>query len=174
MHGELQTPPNFQGLREEEPIMVYKRNLPHWRQTNATYFVTFRLNDSIPAHLLRELKARREDWERENPEPRTPSQLEELSQLLTRKQERWLDQGHGSCLLEVPQHQEILADALSYFDTAALGGAVEARYELSAYVIMPNHVTSSFARSMQQDIRWKRSCRAGSAILPGRSTRPET
>ena len=36
-------PPGFQGLRADIPIVIYRRNLPHWRQVGASYFVTFRL-----------------------------------------------------------------------------------------------------------------------------------
>ena len=40
-------PPGFQGLRTDIPVTVYYRHLPHWRQDGATYFVTFRLADSL-------------------------------------------------------------------------------------------------------------------------------
>ena len=55
-------PPGFQGLREDLPMTVYCRHLPHWRQDGATYFVTFRLADSLPQSKLRELEAIKREW----------------------------------------------------------------------------------------------------------------
>ena len=36
--------------------------LPHWRQPGCTYFVTFRLNDSIPLGIVREIEYERHQW----------------------------------------------------------------------------------------------------------------
>ena len=43
---------------------MYQRHLPHWRQDGATYFVTFRLADSLPQSKLDELKALKAEWEK--------------------------------------------------------------------------------------------------------------
>lgn len=51
----LSAPPEFQGLRDDLPLTVYFRHLPHWRQEGATYFVTFRLIDALPKAKLHEL-----------------------------------------------------------------------------------------------------------------------
>jgi hypothetical protein len=56
----LPPPPGFQGLHPDQPITVYQRHLPHWRQDGATYFVTFRLADSLPQSKLDELAALKE------------------------------------------------------------------------------------------------------------------
>ena len=50
-----EAPPGFQGLHSDIPVTFYYRHLPHWRQDGATYFVTFRLADSLPQMKLREL-----------------------------------------------------------------------------------------------------------------------
>jgi len=47
MTWNLDPPPGFQGLHPERPVTIYERHLPHWRQPGATYFVTFRLADSL-------------------------------------------------------------------------------------------------------------------------------
>lgn len=47
------------------------RNLPHWRQTGRTYFVTFRLGDSLPADKLRELQIERAQFIESHPQPWT-------------------------------------------------------------------------------------------------------
>ena len=40
--------PQFVAFDETRAVRIYKRDLPHWRQEQATYFVTFRLGDSLP------------------------------------------------------------------------------------------------------------------------------
>jgi len=35
-------------LRPYDELHIHRGNLPHWRQTNVTYFVTTRLADSMP------------------------------------------------------------------------------------------------------------------------------
>ncbi|HSG71752.1 MAG TPA: hypothetical protein VLA12_15120, partial [Planctomycetaceae bacterium] len=44
----LPAPPGFRGMHPDLPVRIYRRHLPHWRQEGATYFLTFRLADSIP------------------------------------------------------------------------------------------------------------------------------
>ena len=58
----LPPPPGFQGLHPDKPVTVYVRHLPHWRQEGATYFVTFRLHDSLPQSKLQELDRVRHLW----------------------------------------------------------------------------------------------------------------
>ncbi len=45
--------------------------------------------------------------------------------------EKWLDEGMGSCLLKKPSFAALLTGAMHHFDGQ--------RYELGAYVVMPNH-----------------------------------
>gem|GEM_PF-1756954 len=63
MTFNLDPPPGFRGLDPDQPIEIYKRNLPHWRQTGATYFVTFCLGDALPGSKKSQLKSMRRDWE---------------------------------------------------------------------------------------------------------------
>lgn len=56
--------PEFQPFNPEGEMRVYVRNLPHWRQAGATYFVTFRQDDSIPQSVLAEWLDIRERWYR--------------------------------------------------------------------------------------------------------------
>ncbi len=44
-------------------------NLPHWRQDGTTYFVTFRLADSLPKTKLRQWTLERNEWLERNPKP---------------------------------------------------------------------------------------------------------
>jgi putative transposase len=124
--------PGFQGLHPDKPVTMYLRHLPHWRQEGATYFVTFRLNDSLPRGKLDELDQLRRDWEQRHPPPRTDRDYEQLSLETMRRVESWLDQGLGSCRLKDAEAASLVVEALHHFD--------EARYELGSYVVMPNHV----------------------------------
>jgi putative transposase len=128
----LPPPPGFQGLREDKPLEIYVRHLPHWRQEGATYFVTFRLSDSLPQVKLDELANRRREWEQRYPPPWGKEALERLAREHATYVEKWLDQGMGSCLLKEPTFALYLTEAMHHFDGE--------RYELDAYVVMPNHV----------------------------------
>jgi hypothetical protein len=69
--SNLPSPPGFQGLHPDKPVTTYVRHLPHWRQGGATYFVTFRLGDSLPQSKLDELDQMRREWEQQHPPPRS-------------------------------------------------------------------------------------------------------
>lgn len=136
----LDPPPGFRGLDPHEPIKFYKRHLPHWRQEGATYFVTFRLSDSLPQEKLDELKQIRLEWQREldskiatfeASEAEQKAAWEKLARITLEKSERWLDEGMGSCVLRDPGSRRILSDSFHFFDGK--------RYEMGSYVIMPNH-----------------------------------
>jgi putative transposase len=127
----LPPPPGFQGLHPDKPVGAYTRHLPHWRQDGATYFVTFRLGDSLPQAKLEELDEFRREWERLHPEPRSNVEQEEIAKAVMERVERWLDQGMGSCVLKEARFAAILTQAMHHFDGI--------RYELDAYVVMPNH-----------------------------------
>jgi REP element-mobilizing transposase RayT len=128
----LPPPPGFWGLREDLPLTVYVRHLPHWRQDGATYFVTFRLSDSLPRSKLDELNSLRTEWVQRHPQPDTGAAREDLMRRVMTRVEKWLDQGLGSCWLREPEAAECVAQAMHYFDGD--------RYELGCYAIMPNHV----------------------------------
>lgn len=130
-HWNLPASPGFQGLRDDLPLRVYYRHLPHWRQAGATYFVTFRLADSLPRAKLQELAFHREEWKGRVRRP-TAEQWDAYSREAMQKVEVWLDQGAGSCLLRDPKVQEIVTEVLCHDDGQ--------RYELDAFVVMPNHI----------------------------------
>ncbi|MDD2239343.1 MAG: hypothetical protein PHI93_01640 [Kiritimatiellae bacterium] len=136
----------FQPFNSRAPITFYRRNLPHWRQEGCTYFVTFRLADSIPHQIRLAWEAERKTWLAAhgligdlggekytehywaiNERVRRAFERRQAHQLLLE-----LDRGHGSCLLEQSALQEALKSALSHFHGA--------RYWSGDWVIMPNHV----------------------------------
>lgn len=116
----LPPPPGFQGLHPDKALHVYERHLPHWRQEGATYFVTAHLGDSLPEAQLRELKALREAWLRDHPEPASSELNEKLSREIMERIERWLDEGFGDCHFRQPQFAEFLVEAMHHFDLPAM------------------------------------------------------
>ena len=106
--------------------------LPHWDQQGRTYLLTFRLADSVPADLLRQHRLDEAAWGALNPEPWTAEVELAHAKRFTGAIERWLDQGHGACLLRRPECAAIIANALQHFEGQ--------RTRLHAWVIMPNHV----------------------------------
>ncbi len=106
----------FQPFDARKEFSASRRILPHWQQSGATYFVTFRLADSLPV----EARERFEELRRLN----SSDAFDWV--------ERYLDAGNGSCAFSDPAHAMTVALALRYFDGM--------RYNLGAYVVMPNHV----------------------------------
>lgn len=124
-------PPRF--LNPDSPTRVTRNRLPHCSQRQATYFITFRLADSLPATKLRRHRKQRESWvAAQGPRPWSPETEREYYRRFFGKLEHWLDMGSGECLLEDPANAGIIADCLQFFEGQ--------RSELHAWVIMPNHV----------------------------------
>lgn len=122
----------FHALDESTTIAIHQRTLPHWQQAGCTYFVTFRLADSLPEERLRQWQSERELWLRQHPAPHTDDQQQEFHERFSERMEQWLDAGHGECWLRRPDISAIVEEALKHFSGE--------RYQLSTYVIMPNHV----------------------------------
>jgi putative transposase len=95
--------------------------LPHRDEPGLTQFVTFRLAGSYPSALRSEWAALLEvedDRERHN-------QLE-----------AYLDKGRGECHLRQPEIGRLVDEALRFYHGK--------RYDLRAWVVMPNHVHALF------------------------------
>ncbi len=115
-----------------EPIGNLTGNLPHWRQQGATYFVTFRLADSLPHEKLRLWLKEREEWLAVHPEPHDEQTRLEYYQRFPERLQHWLDAGYGACILRLPAVKQLVESALRHFD--------DDRYRLLEHVVMPNHV----------------------------------
>ncbi len=122
----------FHSLDRQMPIKIMKRHLPHWEQAGATYFVTFRLADSVASDVLEQWREERTLWLKVHPPPWDWKTAREYMRRFEQEREQWLDQGHGSCLLRDPNAQAIVRENLDYFDRD--------RYVVDGFVIMPNHV----------------------------------
>ena len=154
---------NFFDPRKE--IQFSRQNLPHWEQEEVTYFLTFRAADSVPTEVLDRWFQRRNKWlRRHGLDPDDPvwrmrlymedwALQEEFHQKFTGEFERYLDAGHGECLLKRPELAEEVSDSLRHFDGE--------RYLLGDFVVMPNHVhlLVQFFRGVkmkEQCYSWKR------------------
>ena len=132
----IEIPGSFRGLDPNLELRIYRRNLPHWRQDGGTYFVTFRLGDSLPQLVLRELEAEkrkfREMVERFNLQgAELRKAAESFFKSYGRLLDRHLDAGTGSCVMREPAASRLMIDVLNHFQGK--------RYELYSSVVMPNH-----------------------------------
>jgi putative transposase len=142
---DIQRPP-FIPFDERRATHIYQRNLPHWRQEGVSYFVTFRLGDSIPEAVrcgweeekALWLKARgilydgeRGSWNAAIKKLPVEQQFR-FQQHFNRQVQSCLDPGSGECHLQTP---ECLATV-----RAKIFGDDGTRHHVSDFVIMPNHV----------------------------------
>jgi putative transposase len=128
----------------KQEFSVVERRLPHWSQAAALSFITWRTWDSIPRPVLEEWLAERAAWLRQQGiEPGAsdwqarlhllaPNLLEEFRRRVADRWNEHLDDCHGACLLCQPALARIVGDSLLHFDRD--------RYELTDFVVMPNHV----------------------------------
>jgi type I restriction enzyme R subunit len=141
----MNTPPLAVSLFDpESAIWVVERRLPHWSQSGAITFITWRTEDSMPKEVLDQWFADRNRLLTSHGiDPTAPNWYAEVAKIdnaalrdaLHRLWNRWhdaLDVGHGACALQQHEHAKIVADSLRYFD--------EQRYIMLDFVVMPNHV----------------------------------
>ena len=113
--------------------------LPHLKRGGASYFVTFRLADSLPREAVMKLKLERQMILQHALAARRPLTWHEEQQLFAwyaDRVEAFLDAGNGACWLRTPEIAGIVAGALNFF--------AGDRYDLAAWVVMPNHVHAIF------------------------------
>jgi len=117
--------------------------LPHVKREGVRYFVTFRLADSLPTEVFLKIQAQRAERltrfyaqeaaaKRLAAARRRPDTLEAIERDYYRELERYLDQSCGECWLRRADVAELIANALRFF--------AGERYQLHAWVVMPNHV----------------------------------
>jgi REP element-mobilizing transposase RayT len=117
-------------------VTIHDRGrLPHWEKESATYFITFRLQDSLPKLVLERNQSERENLIKTAKQLNREisfSEQKKLQKLSTKVIEQYLDDGSGACHLKHPAVANVVADALRHFDNK--------RHRLFAWCIMPNHV----------------------------------
>ena len=157
--------PVIQFFDRAAPFAVVERALPHWLQSGTVCFITWRTWDSMPSGWIEGWLAERANWLRSHgvdPEVddwrrrlrNLPQHLlAEFNRVFPRRWEVTLDQCHGSCPLRAPALAATVGENLRFFDGA--------RYHLTDFVVMPNHVhlLAAFpdeAEMLAQCQAWKR------------------
>ncbi len=139
-----------------------RRNMPHIDMPGALTFVTFRLADSMPKHVVRNWHDEIATWLHEH--SLTGQTVEEVllsstvddalkSELRRFKNRRWhghLDDCHGDCILRVGAVRNVVAESLLHFDGQ--------QYDVERFVIMPNHV--HVLLQMRPDVLLRRQLRS--------------
>jgi REP-associated tyrosine transposase len=128
----------------KQDVRIAERRLPHWYQAGVVCFITWRNWDSIPKPVLESwLDERRrflqrlgiddaaDDWRR-RVQSLPPSTRAQFYRTFSDRWNDQLDACHGTCVLRRPELTGIVANSLHHFDGD--------RYELTDYVVMPNHV----------------------------------
>jgi putative transposase len=99
-----------------EPPGWYSRGyLPHFDDGRSLQAITYRLPDALPADVVAKL------------EEQFPDQTKRRTEI-----EAIIDAGYGSCLLREPANAAIAMESWQHFHGS--------RYQLHAWVVMPNHV----------------------------------
>ena len=141
-----------------------QRRLPHWLQSGALCFITWRVADSLPQEVLRQLDAEIQTYlkslgvnsHHELAELMLKSEAKTRSKVhwwLFRLRDKFLDQSWGRCPLRVPEHAAKVLESLRYRD--------EERYFLTDAIVMPNHLhfIAAFGGEdtmLKQCTEWKR------------------
>jgi REP element-mobilizing transposase RayT len=110
--------------------------LPHVKREGTSYFVTFRLADSLPKEVLLEYEREKAGRLRRLNDFAKRGEIindseEEIARDFRRKIERHLDRGAGVCHLRRPDIADLVANAMRHFH--------KSRYLLYEWVVMPNH-----------------------------------
>jgi REP element-mobilizing transposase RayT len=131
-------PPAVSGAsrpRFGEVIIRDRGRLPHWEKESGTYFLTFRLSDSLPRVVLDRIEFEKRNMVMTASQvgrDLSPDERRRMSVLSSARIERYLDSGAGACHLRKPEIATLVRNALFHFE--------EQRYRLFAWCIMPNHV----------------------------------
>lgn len=119
----------------------YKRNLPHYQPIGYTFFVTYRLNGSLPVKVIERLREEREkELKRiagyDNPKIRIEKYKNYQSKYFGKFDKLLDNAGYGPTWLKEDKVAKIVKDAMHYYDKKA--------YDLICYTIMSNHVHQVF------------------------------
>jgi hypothetical protein len=125
-------------------VTIYYDRLPHWDQPGVMCFLTWRTLDSIPEATLRRWRVERAGWlRRHGIDPQAADWREALRSLSQEARREYharftspwmecLDECRGECVLRRPDLSLIVAGNLLHGDGS--------EYQLSDFVVMPNHV----------------------------------
>jgi REP-associated tyrosine transposase len=143
-HFGYNPPMQFEFFDPQSEFTITYGQLPHWDQPGVMCFITWRTIDSIPEATLRRWRIERTGWLRrhgiDSQAATWRDELRSLSAAVRREYHEhftspWmecLDECHGECVLRRPELASIVALNLLHGDGS--------EYELSDFVVMPNHV----------------------------------
>lgn len=125
--------------------IIYKNRLPHIAPIGATFFVTFRLGDSLPAHLVKQWK-REMDLNimkiKEDNDHEYKQKIYRQRVVFFKNYDHQLDHSpYGECYLKDQRIADIVQNKIEELD-----GKV---FDLICYCIMPNHVHLLIDTSIQ-------------------------
>jgi REP element-mobilizing transposase RayT len=109
--------------------------LPHIKVSGATYFVTFRLADSLPRAVVLRLKEQRDNCLRESGTQQNGSRRVTGQAVLAwyaAEVDSVLDQHSGAAWMRAAKIAAVVANALRHFEGS--------RFQLPAWCVKPNHV----------------------------------
>lgn len=125
--------PSLHFLSHHQKLRKWTNKLPHWQQSNnPTYFIPFRLRDSIPKEAANKLDSERRFWIHQNPEPWDESTTLEYHKTFSSRIDKLMDAGCGECILGSEHIRNQLKETLLARN--------EADYILHSWIIMPNHL----------------------------------
>jgi putative transposase len=114
--------------------IFFRRNLPHWQPSGVPFFLTYRLNDTLPKRVIQELEREKAFLQKQSRD----SQYSEkewqihLNKRIFARWDEYLDRSTHVRWLADPRVAELVRNSLYYH--------TQTKYTLWAYVIMPNHV----------------------------------
>ena len=122
------SPPPFVPFHLYKATRMYRHNLPHWRQEGATYFVTFRLGDALPAEVTAQIKREQIQWLaskgitwdaagvwRRELEALSRAERFDYTKRFNRKIQGYLDAGYDECVLRQPVLRAEVEKSLQFF-----------------------------------------------------------
>lgn len=141
----------LQTFDPNQPYAIVQRQLPHWSQAGTFCFITWRTADSMPRDVVQRWIEERNDllkragivvndagfgetglhW-KDAIQALSANARQNLQLALTERWDTHLDASHGACVLKERALATIVGDSLLKFDGD--------RYELTDFVVMPNHV----------------------------------
>jgi REP element-mobilizing transposase RayT len=113
--------------------------LPHTEVPQGTYFLTFRLFDSLPRFVLSQYQQELE-WKKRV----QPNHSQILVNVYQAKIQKYLDSSYGNCWLRDPRIASFILDAFRKHQ--------DDWYILHACTIMPNHVYALFSLKSANDL----------------------
>jgi len=118
-------------MTEIETTSFTRRHLPHWRVLDKPYFVTFRLKNTIPENVVKELHAERIKLEKAKA---NQEEIDKFERYEFTKIEFILDNlDNELCYLKNPEIANLVIDSFNFIEEKFC-------WDFPCLTVMPNHV----------------------------------